>query len=101
MDKPKHHIFVCTSSRLTGQTQGYCHQKGALEIIAAFNEEIADRELDGEVMLSSTGCFGLCAMGPVVMIYPEQTWYQKVTAEDVEEIMDALEEGEMVERLAL
>ena len=101
MEKPKQHIFVCTSARLTGQNQGYCHQKGALAIIAAFNDEIADRELSGEVMLSSTGCFGLCAMGPVVMIYPQQVWYQKVTAEDVEEIMNALEEGEVVERLAL
>jgi len=101
MEKPKHHIFVCVSSRLTGQNQGYCHQNGGHDIIAAFNEEIADRELDGEVMLSSTGCFGLCAMGPVVMIYPRQIWYQKVTADDVEEIMDALEEGEVVDRLAL
>jgi len=101
MDKPKHHIFVCTSSRLTGQNQGYCHQNGGNEIIAAFNEEITDRELDGEVMLSNTGCFGLCSMGPVVMIYPQQIWYQKVTEEDVEEIMDALEEGAVVDRLAL
>lgn len=101
MEKPKHHIFVCTSSRLTGQNQGYCHQNGGLEIIAAFNEEITDRELDGEVMLSNTGCFGICAMGPVVMIYPQQVWYQKVTPDDVAEIMDALEEGEVVERLAL
>lgn len=101
MNKPKHHIFVCTSSRLTGQNQGYCHQKDSLAIIEAFHEEIADRGLDSEVMLSNTGCFGLCAMGPVVMIYPQQVWYQKVTAEDVEEIMDALEDGEIVDRLAL
>lgn len=101
MDKPKHHIFVCTSSRLTGENKGYCIQQNGKDIIRAFVEEIQDRDLDSEVMVTNTGCFGLCSMGPIVMIYPEQTWYGKVTVDDVEEIMDALEEGKIVERIAL
>ncbi len=101
MDKPKHHIFVCSSSRLTGEIKGFCAQNEGLEILENFVEEVQDRELDGEVMVTNTGCLGLCSMGPVVMIYPDTIWYGKVTADDVEEIMDALEEGEVVERLAL
>lgn len=101
MEKPKYHIFVCISARLTGQNQGYCLQKDAGDIIAAINEEIMERGLDGEVMVTGTGCFGICSMGPIVMVYPEQTWYGKVTEDDVEEIMDALEEGEIVERLVI
>lgn len=101
MNKPKHHIFVCTSSRLTGENKGYCVQQNGKDIISAFVEELQDRDLDGEIMVTNTGCFGLCSMGPIVMIYPEQIWYGKVTVDDVEEIMDALEEGKIVERIAL
>lgn len=101
MDKPEHHIFVCTSARLTGQNQGYCIQKDSASIIANFNEEIADRDLENQVMVTTTGCLGICTKGPVVMIYPQQTWYGKVTPDDVAEIMDALEGGAVVERLVI
>ena len=101
MEKPKHHIFVCTSSRLTGENKGFCIQQKGKEIIQAFVEETQDRDLDSEILVTNTGCLGLCTMGPVVMIYPDQIWYGKVTAEDVEEILDALEEGSIVERLAI
>jgi (2Fe-2S) ferredoxin len=101
MEKPKYHIFVCISARLAGQNQGYCLQKDGSDIIAAFNEEIQDRGLDSEVMVTGTGCFGLCSMGPIVMIYPNKIWYGKVTPNDVEEIMDALEEEKVVDRLII
>ena len=101
MDKPKYHIFVCSSARLNGPVQGVCEKKDSHEILQAIVEEVNDRDLDSEVMVSYTGCVGLCSMGPVVMIYPQQTWYGKVTPDDVEEIMDALEEGETVGRLEI
>ncbi len=101
MEKLKHHIFVCSSSRLTGEIKGYCAGNGNLEVLENFVEEVNDRMLDSDIMVSNTGCVGLCSMGPVVMIYPEQIWYGKVTPDDVEEIMDALEEGEVVERLVI
>ena len=101
MEKPKHHIFVCTSSRLTGEIKGFCAQNEGLEILENFVEEVQDRLLDAEVMVTNTGCLGLCSMGPIVMIYPEQIWYKKVSPEDVEEIMDALEKGKQVERLII
>ena len=101
MTKPKHHIFVCSSSRLNGEIKGYCASSEGLEIIENFVEEVQDRELDSEVMVTNTGCLGMCSMGPVVMIYPDGIWYGKVEADDVEEIMDALEEGRPLERLML
>ena len=52
-------------------------------------------------MVTHMGCAGLCTMGPIVMIYPEQTWYGNVSIDDVEEIVDALEQGEKVERLEI
>ena len=66
-----------------------------------FAEEIMDRDLEGEVMVTSTGCVGICEKGPIVMIYPQQAWYGEVTEDDVEDILDALEEGTVVDRLSI
>ncbi len=92
---------MCSSSRINGQQKGFCIAKDAGKIVGNFLEEIVDRELDSEVMVSNTGCFSMCSQGPVVVIYPQGAWYGSVTPDDVEEIMDALENGETVERLAL
>lgn len=101
MNLPKHHIFVCSSARLTGEIKGFCAQNEGLEILENFVEEIQERELDGDMMVTNTGCLGMCSMGPIVIVYPEATWYGKVTADDVEEIMDALESGETLKRLLI
>jgi (2Fe-2S) ferredoxin len=101
MNKPSHHIFVCSSSRINGQQKGFCISKDAAQLVNKFLDEIADRELDSEVMVTNTGCLSMCSQGPVVVIYPEGVWYGGVSGNDVEEIMDALENGETVARLAL
>ena len=99
MNKPVHHIFVCSSSRINGQQKGFCHTKGAVDIVNNFMEEVQDREL--EIMVTNTGCFGICDKGPIVVIYPEGIWYGGVTPDDVSEIMDALEQGNILERLSI
>nr|WP_321349602.1 2Fe-2S ferredoxin [uncultured Methanoregula sp.] len=102
MQKPKYHIFVCTSSRANGQQKGFCHAKTSVEVMAKFMEEIEERGITGEVFLSNTGCFGICEKGPVVVVYPDNVWYGSVTPDDVAEILDQhIEGGTPVERLAL
>jgi len=102
MQKPKHHIFVCSSSRPNGQQQGFCHSRDSVEIMMRFVEEIDDREIGGEVFISNTGCFGICEKGPVVVIYPDNVWYGSVTPDDVDEILDEhIEGGKVVERLEI
>lgn len=102
MQKPKHHIFVCTSSRPTGQQKGFCESKAGVEIMMKFAEELQERELDGDVFLSNTGCFGICDKGPIVIVYPDNVWYGSVTPDDVPEILDQhIEGGTVVERLAI
>ena len=89
----KHHIFVCTSCRVNGQQKGYCYSKDSVDIVQRFMEVIEENDLSGEVMITNTGCFGICEKGPVAVVYPEGVWYGKVTVEDVERIFDEHFEG--------
>lgn len=102
MVSPKYHVFVCTSCRINGQQKGFCHSKGAVDLVQRFMEEIDDRDLSSEVMITNTGCFGICEKGPVVVVYPEGVWYGNVTEDDVETIVEQhLEGGSIVESLVI
>jgi (2Fe-2S) ferredoxin len=102
MVSPKYHIFVCTSCRVNGQQKGFCFSKGAVDLVQRFMEEIDDRDLSSEVMITNTGCFGICDKGPIVVIYPEGVWYGNVTEDDVETIVEQhIEGGTVVEALVL
>jgi (2Fe-2S) ferredoxin len=70
-------------------------------LVTMFTEAVMDRDLEGEVMVTATGCVGLCEKGPIVMIYPQQVWYGEVTEDDIDDILDALEEGTVVDRLSI
>ncbi len=101
MEKPKHHIFVCVSFRVSGEPKGKCNKKGSVNHLQYIEEEILDRGMT-DVLLSSTGCLKQCDDGPVMVIYPENYWYGNVDSEDViDEILDALEEGKAAEEYLL
>ena len=86
------HVLVCGG---TG-----CHSNRSEEIIKQFNRQIQACGLDKDVQVVQTGCFGLCAAGPVVIIYPEGAFYSHVKIEDVEELVsEHLVKGRIVERL--
>ncbi len=86
------HVLVCGG---TG-----CTSSGSEQIIETFNKEIASQGLAEEVKVVRTGCFGLCALGPVVVVYPEGAFYSRVKAEDVPEIVsEHLLKGRVVKRL--
>ena len=77
-----------------------CTSSGSNKIQEAFTENIAAFGLENEVKLVQTGCFGLCALGPVVIVYPDGTFYSRVQPEDVKEIVEEhLLKGRVVERL--
>lgn len=77
-----------------------CTSSGSKQIIDAFNSEIKKQGLSEEVEVVQTGCFGLCALGPVVIVYPEGAFYSRVTSEDVAEIVsEHLVKGRIVTRL--
>ena len=77
-----------------------CTSSGSLKIQDAFVREIERQGLADEVKVVQTGCFGLCALGPVVILYPDGTFYSRVTEADVAEIVEEhLLKGRPVERL--
>ena len=86
------HVLICGG---TG-----CTSSGSQAVQKAFDESIKSFGLTEEVKLVQTGCFGLCALGPVVIIYPDGTFYSRVAPEDVNEIVEEhLLKGRPVERL--
>ena len=77
-----------------------CTSSGSKKLQSAFAEQLAANGLADEVKIVQTGCFGLCALGPVVVVYPEGVFYSHVTVEDVEVIVkEHLLKGRVVERL--
>jgi (2Fe-2S) ferredoxin len=88
--KPTHHILVCGSYR-QGGAQGVCYKKESASLLAFLEEEAGDRGLDG-VMVSSAGCLNACEEGPIVVVYPQNTWYKKVDIRAAEAILDAIEQ---------
>ena len=80
LDGFAHHILVCAGL-------GCLHNE---EIIAALREIIAAQGLEQQILVRKVGCMGLCALGPVVLVLPEETSYQTVTPGDAAEIIAAL-----------
>ncbi len=77
-----------------------CTSAGSMNVREALEEQIALNGLQDEVKVVQTGCFGLCALGPVMIVYPEGTFYSKVKAEDVPEIVEEhFLKGRPVDRL--
>ncbi len=86
------HILICTG---TG-----CTASGAKDVLAKFDEELKAKKLREEVSLVETGCHGFCEGGPLVIIYPEGTFYTRVKPEDVAEIVEEhILKGRIVSRL--
>ena len=86
------HVLICGG---TG-----CTSSGSPAIQKALEEQLKANDLENEIKIVQTGCFGLCALGPVMIVYPEGTFYSRVTEADVKEIVEEhLLKGRIVERL--
>ncbi|MDO5436371.1 MAG: NADH-quinone oxidoreductase subunit NuoF [Clostridia bacterium] len=92
MDLYRAHVLVCGG---TG-----CSSSGSAQLIERFEEQLREKGLEKEVKVIRTGCFGLCEAGPVVIVYPEGTFYSRVKVEDVDEIVsEHLLKGRKVQHL--
>ena len=79
MQLVRSHVLVCGG---TG-----CTSSGSAKIIDELNLQLEKYGIDKEVKVIKTGCFGLCALGPIVVVYPEGAFYSQVTVDDIEEIV--------------
>jgi (2Fe-2S) ferredoxin len=95
MKKPTYHILVCNSFRVSGEPQGVCNKQGAPDFLPLLEEGIIDRGLDA--LVSTTGCLKVCDRGPALVIYPNNWWYGDMNEDKIEEVLDALEDGEAIE----
>ncbi len=100
MQKPTHHILVCASFRVQGESKGVCYKRDAPALLSYLETELSDRGMD-DVMVSSTGCMNRCEKGPLMVIYPEGSWYGEVNEEKIDEILDALKDGKEATELLL
>ena len=86
------HVLVCGGTGCTSSHSG--------ELIDALNENIKAKGLEDEIQVVRTGCFGLCALGPIMIVYPEGCFYSEVKVEDIPEIVEEhLLKGRIVKRL--
>ena len=86
------HVLVCGG---TG-----CTSSGSQKILEKLNRELDKQGLTKEVAVVQTGCHGLCALGPIMVVYPEAVFYSMVKEEDIAEIVEEhLLKGRVVKRL--
>ena len=85
-------VLVCSGTS--------CTASGSLSVLDALRQELNRRGLTDEIRVVETGCRGFCAMGPVMIIYPEGTFYCQVQSDDISDIVEeTLVKGRVVERL--
>ena len=86
------HVLICGGTGCTSSGSAALHDRLA--------DELKAKGLDEEIKIVMTGCFGLCALGPIMIVYPEGTFYSRVTVDDIPEIVEEhLLKGRIVERL--
>ena len=96
------HVFVCGNQREPGHPRGCCDPAGGEALHKAFKQAIAGHGLNRRVRANRAGCLDQCEKGPTVVVYPDTVWYGRVTAADVEEIVEQhIIGGRPVERLLM
>lgn len=98
----QYHVFFCTNHREDGAQ--CCEQCNATAIRAYAKERIKQLGLSGKdkIRINAAGCLDRCELGPVLVVYPDETWYTYLDREDIDEIIEKhLIGGEKVERLLI
>ncbi|TDR79775.1 (2Fe-2S) ferredoxin domain-containing protein [Paludibacterium purpuratum] len=96
------HVFICCNQREGGEI--CCNSHGASRLLGYMKDQVKALGLSGEgqVRVNKAGCLGRCAHGPVMVVYPQETWYTFVDEQDIDEIVEShLVAGKPVERLKI
>jgi len=98
----KHHVFFCLNKRDAPENCCACHGSEAMQEYA--KKRIKELKLNGQgkVRVNKSGCLDRCEEGPVMVVYPEGTWYTYVDQADIDEIVEShLRDGKVVDRLKI
>ena len=96
------HVFVCVNRRPDGHPRGCCLARGSETLRERLKVAVKNAGLAGRVRINGSLCLDQCERGATVVVYPEGTWYERVTVEDVDEIVrEHLVGGRPVERLRM
>lgn len=98
----KHHVFICMNQREDGRP--CCAERGAKDVQQHMKKRIKAMDLNGQgkVRINQAGCLDRCDEGPVLVVYPEGTWYTYVDTSDIDDIIDShLVGGKVVDRLKI
>jgi len=84
----KQHIFFCTNQRTDGRAS--CQDHGAQALREYLKKKVKEHKLAGPggVRINNAGCLDRCGLGPVLVIYPEETWYRYDSKEDIDDIFE-------------
>ncbi|MGB1648876.1 MAG: (2Fe-2S) ferredoxin domain-containing protein [Cycloclasticus sp.] len=96
----KHHVFFCTNQRTDGRASCQDHQ--AQEMRDYLKKKIKEYKLNGPngVRINNAGCLDRCGLGPILVIYPDETWYRYQSKSDIDDIFEQhLQCNKKVERL--
>ncbi|MDR0776590.1 MAG: NAD(P)H-dependent oxidoreductase subunit E [Azonexus sp.] len=97
-----HHVFICCNQR--DDNEQCCNAIGGTDAFTYAKDRIGALKKNGAgaVRINKAGCLGRCDSGPVMVIYPEETWYSFIDRDDVEEIIqEHLLNGRVVDRLKI
>lgn len=98
----KYHVFICCNQREDNSI--CCNQFGSKKIQEYIKKRIKDLNLNGirKIRINQAGCLDRCPEGPVLVVYPEETWYTYVDESDIDEIIEShLINGKIVSRLQI
>lgn len=95
------HAFVCTNQRVADDPRGCCAARGGVALRDHLKRSAKQAGVKG-IRINNAGCLDRCALGPVLVVYPEGIWYGVDTTADIDEIVAShLVAGQPVERLRL
>lgn len=98
----RHHVFFCTNKRENGERCCQDNDAQAMRDYAKQRCKALKLNGPGQVRINNAGCLDRCDEGPVIVIYPEETWYTYVDRQDIDEIVEEhLVHGRVVERLKI
>ncbi|KMN49248.1 2Fe-2S ferredoxin [Chromobacterium violaceum] len=96
------HVFICCNQR--DACQDCCNNHGSSALLGYMKDKVKALGLAGEgkIRVNKAGCLGRCDEGPVMVVYPEETWYTFVDKDDIDEIVsEHMVHGRVVERLKI